>query len=158
MLENVIKPALFALFVILVTVYSVQANAASFSKDYFYNVDVVSVYDGDTFKVATEIWPQHFIKTSIRMYGIDTPETTWRAKCTKEKALGIVARDYLRMMVNNAKNTKTPMTITNISKDKYAGRFLGNLFIGNVDVSKKMIELGYAVEYFGKGTKKDWCK
>lgn len=157
MKEKFIKPLLFIMLVVIVTVFSVNTNAANFSKEYFYNVDVVSVYDGDTFTIESEIWPQHSIKTNIRLYGIDTPEKTWRAKCEKEKVLAINARDYLINIIKQAELTNEQIYITNIKQDKYAKRFVAKLFIGNKDVSQMMISTGHAVEYFGKGTKKDWC-
>jgi len=155
--SKLIKPLLFTILVVVLTVYSVIANASSFSKDYFYGVDITSIYDGDTFSIETEIWPQHFIRTNIRMYGIDTPEMTWRGKCQKEKDLGLAAREFLVKFIDNASYNKIPMTITRISHDKYNKRFVAKLFVGNKDVSKMMIDSGHAVEYYGKGTKKDWC-
>ena len=144
---------LLLIFMLSVT----SAHSARFNKDYFYNVDVISVYDGDTFKVETEVWPSIKVNTNIRLYGIDTPEKTWRAKCEKEKVLAIEARNYLVNVTEIAKSNNIPITITGIKNDKYAGRHIAKLMIGNVDVSKNLIEEGYAVEYFGKGAKKDWC-
>lgn len=156
--EKIIKPLLFLILVVIIFIFSIQSsNAASFNKDYFYEVDVTSVYDGDTFSVETEVWPQHFIKTNIRLYGIDTPEKTWRAKCEKEKELALIARSYLMSIISNAENNKVPMIITYIDFDKYKKRYAAKFIIGNKDVSKMMIESGHAVEYYGKGIKKDWC-
>ena len=158
MIDEIIKPFLFALLVVITLIFSLrEAEAAPFSKDYFYNVTVVSVYDGDTLTVESEIWPQHTINTNIRLYGIDTPEKTWRAKCDREKVLALNARDYLTNIVNQAKLSNNALYITNVKFDKYAKRFVAKLMIGNVSASDMLINAGHAVEYFGKGTKKDWC-
>lgn len=136
---------------------STSAIAAEFSKDYFYNVDVVSVYDGDTFTVTSEVWPSITVQTNIRLFGIDTPEQSWRAKCEKEQVLAVAARDFLVNALESAKSTEQQIYVTGIKKDKYAGRHVARLMIGTVDVGKAMINAGHAVEYFGRGTKKDWC-
>jgi len=150
---------LLLLFVLMGCWFTINglAQASTFSKEYFYNVDVTSVYDGDTLTVETEIWPQHTVKTNIRMYGIDTPEKTWRGKCDKEKALALEARNYLIGVIERAKASNEQIYITKIKYDKYARRFVAVLMIGNKNVSQMMINSGYAVEYYGKGTKKDWC-
>ena len=152
--QNLIKPVIFVVCLVIFTVYSTLVNAASFSKEYFYDVTVTNVYDGDTITIESEIWPQHFIKTNIRMYGIDTPEKTWRAKCEKEKVLALLARDYLKLLLDGASER---LYITGIKPDKYNKRFVAKLMIGNNSVSDMMISSGHAVEYFGKGIKKDWC-
>ena len=56
---------------------------------------VISVYDGDTFRVDIDSLPPIVGKNiPIRLNGVDTPEI--RGKCEHEKDLAIKARDFVR--------------------------------------------------------------
>lgn len=126
---------------------------------------IVEVHDGDTIKTdLTWRLPAPLNEMSIRVYGIDTPEmpaksyaTTGklgRAKCDKEALLALKARDRVKEIVG----TKTRMKVTDFTWGKYAGRIVAKVSVGGVDISKTLINEGLAVEYYGKGTKKDWCQ
>lgn len=39
-----------------------------------YPARLLSITDGDTIKVQATIWPNLYKETSVRIYGIDTPE------------------------------------------------------------------------------------
>ena len=63
---------------------------------------VISVYDGDTFRVDIDSLPPIVGKNiPIRLNGVDTPEI--RGKCEYEKDLAIKARDFVRNKLANAK-------------------------------------------------------
>ena len=56
---------------------------------------VISVYDGDTFRVDINSLPPIVGKNiPIRVNGVDTPEI--RGKCQYEKDLALEARDFVR--------------------------------------------------------------
>ena len=56
---------------------------------------VISVYDGDTFRVNIDSLPPIVGKNiAIRVNGVDTPEI--RGKCQYEKNLALEARDFVR--------------------------------------------------------------
>ena len=56
---------------------------------------VISVYDGDTFRVDIDSLPPIVGKNiPIRLNGIDTPEI--QGKCQYEKDLALKARDFVR--------------------------------------------------------------
>ena len=66
---------------------------------------VISVYDGDTFRVNIDSLPPIVGKNiRIRVNGIDTPEI--RGKCLYEKNLALKARDFVRARLANAKEIK----------------------------------------------------
>jgi len=126
---------------------------------------IVEVYDGDTIKTNLgSRLPTPLNEVSIRIYGIDTPEmpaksyeTTGklgRAKCVKEAELAIKAKDAVEFITLG----HTKMKVYDFKWDKYGGRILGHVKIGGVNIRDALIEQGFAVEYFGKGTKKDWCQ
>ena len=59
---------------------------------------VISVYDGDTFRVDIDSLPPIVGKNiPIRLNGVDTPEI--RGKCQYEKDLALKARDFVRKML-----------------------------------------------------------
>lgn len=125
---------------------------------------IVSVYDGDTIKTDLS-WrlPEPLNKVSIRIYGIDTPEmpaksyaTTGklnRAKCVKEAELALKAKARVEEIVGS----NTRMKVTDFKWGRNGARIVAKVSIGGVDVAKTLIDEGYAVEYYGSGTKQDWC-
>ena len=63
---------------------------------------VISVYDGDTFRVNIDSLPPIVGKNiAIRLEGVDTPEI--KGKCQYEKDLALEARDFVRKKLFNAK-------------------------------------------------------
>jgi endonuclease YncB( thermonuclease family) len=113
---------------------------------------IIKIIDGDTIKTYLSL-PAPLNKVSIRILGIDTPESTWRAKCKAEKALGKKATQFLKDFVGS-----TPvMTVTNFKWDKFGSRIDGTVFINGKNIPELLIENGFAREYYGKGPKSDWC-
>ena len=85
---------------------------------------VISVYDGDTFRVNIDSLPPIVGKNiPIRVNGVDTPEI--RGKCQYEKDLALEARDFVRAKLANAKEIK----LTNLQRGKYF-RVVANVVIG----------------------------
>jgi len=111
---------------------------------------VVSVYDGDTCRIAFG-YPSNdddaeIIMLSCRLNGIDTPEI--RNKNLEEKQLAIEARDYLKEMVMNDGQL---VYVVFYKNDKY-GRPLVDIYIDEMlrhCVNDKLIDSGYAKLYNG---------
>lgn len=117
---------------------------------------VVKVYDGDTITVATNVVNDNvsdtFYRFSVRIRGIDCPEI--RTKNDTEKECAKIARKAVMDTVYHK-----IVTLTNVSYDKY-GRILADVSIGDVSVSKMLLDKRLAVSYNG-GTKtspEDWMK
>lgn len=111
------------------------------------------VTDGDTIKTVVTL-PCPLCEVSIRINGIDTPESTTRfAQCEKEKLLGIQATEFVKQLVLG----HTLMTVTNTEWDKYGGRILGTITVNGKDIGQELINAGLAKPYFGSGPKPDWC-
>lgn len=89
-------------------------------------------------------------EVGVRLSGIDTPEM--RGQCAKEKALAIVARDYLSAQVRAAKKIE----IKEVFRDKYF-RVEGILLADGVNMNQLMVQKGYAVLYGGTGPRHNWC-
>jgi len=137
------------LFLLPLLLFSIAAHAQSYML-----LPIVDVYDGDTIKTDLgKRMPPPLNKISIRLYGIDTPEKGWRAKCPKEALLAEQAKDYVVQLTAN----HSKMKVTNYKYGKFGGRIVGTVIVGGVDISKALIEKGYAVPYFGGKKTKDWC-
>jgi micrococcal nuclease len=121
------------------------------------------VVDGDTIKVWLDLGFRRYqgrgdnSKTweSLRVAGIDTPEK--RTRDQLEKRAGKAATAAVSRWLESRAASGQIMAHS-ISKDKFDGRFVGDLFVlGDDDdcLSKYMIDNGWAREYHG-GTKHEW--
>lgn len=111
------------------------------------------VTDGDTIQTVLTL-PCPLCNTSVRIRGIDTPESLRRfAQCDKEVALGLQAKDLLRQFVLNERF----MVATNLEYDKYGGRLVADVNIRGTDIATLLINNGFAVPYTGSGPKPNWC-
>jgi micrococcal nuclease len=139
------KPSLF--IALCLVIFSVQAateyGTAIVSK-------VISVYDGDTFRVVIDSLPPIVGKNiPIRLNGVDTPEI--QGKCQYEKDLALKARDFVRNKLANAKEIK----LTKLQRGKYF-RVVANVIIDGVSLEQELLENKLAYKYTG-GKKSSWC-
>lgn len=110
------------------------------------------VADGDTLTSTVKL-PCPLCQVSVRIRGIDTPESNFLAKCPAEKVKGQAAKEFL---INLTKG-KDSMMARNIKWDKYGGRIDAVVEIDGKDVGQLMIEKGFAKPYTGQGPKPNWC-
>lgn len=111
--------------------------------------DVISVYDGDTFKAQAHPWPGMSIDVSVRVNGIDTPEI--RGKCESEKQAAIAARDYVRGVLGES------VTLKNVKRGKYAGRVVADVYLTDGrSLTGLLIASGLGRAYDG-GKRSGWC-
>ena len=138
----------FVALIFLITTINLQAKrqygTVTVSK-------VISVYDGDTFRVNIDSLPPIVGKNiPIRVNGVDTPEI--RGKCQYEKDLALEARDFVRGKLANAKEIK----LTNLQRGKYF-RVVANVVVDGVSLEQELLDNELAYEYDG-GKKLSWCK
>ena len=108
---------------------------------YKYKANVISVYDGDTITCNIDLGFGIIIKKQkIRLYGINTPELRGD---DKEKEKGIIARDKVRELINGK---EIILQSIKDKKGKY-GRWLGIIYINNININDWLIENNYAVKY-----------
>ncbi len=117
--------------------------------------DVVKVIDGDTIKVRLDLWPGMEITTSVRIRGIDAPETHGRrAKCRQEIKKGYQAKQFAQERLMFSK-----IRIQNISLGKYAGRVVADVEYndgsGWKNFGLELKQQGLAITYGQKP--KPWC-
>lgn len=115
------------------------------------NVKVISVHDGDTFKIDIPGEAAVFGKgISVRVYGIDTPELASKKIC--ERALALRATALTQKLVNGSKM----INLLNVRRDKYF-RLLADVEIDGVLLRSSLLKAGLGSEYYG-AKKRIWCE
>jgi micrococcal nuclease len=111
---------------------------------------VGTVYDGDTFSVTINQWPEIIGKNiSVRLKNVDTPEM--KGACYQEI---LKAREAKKFTVQRLRNAKK-IELKNMSRDKYF-RIDADVFIDGEDLTQELINNKLGVAYSG-GVKIDWC-
>ena len=112
---------------------------------------IISVYDGDTFRVNIDSLPPLIGKNiPVRLEGVDTPEIN--GKCQYEKDLALKARDFVRRKLLNA----TEIKLNDLQRGKYF-RIVAKVYIDGVSLEEELLQNGLAYQYDG-GKKSSWCK
>lgn len=120
------------------------------SANYFHDVTVDRVIDGDTIVISIPDLPEVFgKKISVRLAGIDTPEM--RGKCPSEKGLANRAKDRVEGIIMKG----DIISLGNVKRDKYF-RLLADVLVDGENVAATLVGEGLAVTYSG-GKKRDWC-
>lgn len=111
--------------------------------------DVVSVYDGDTFKVNIDGYPPIIGENvPIRIAGIDTPEIRGTTGYTQETAQK--AKKFTQNLLRKAKEIK----LRNMKRGKYF-RIIAEVYVDGVNLGKELIRVGLAKRYDG-GPRPTW--
>ena len=107
---------------------------------------VIKVYDGDTITIASKLpYPTSpLYRFSVRLNGIDCPEI--KGKDENEKHCAQIAKKEMSDLILNK-----VVILKNVQTEKY-GRILADVYIGDLQLNKHMIEKRLAVSYDG-GTK-----
>ena len=130
---------------------------------YEYKIKTIDhIVDGDTFDATVDLGFNITHKIRVRMYGINTPES--RTRDLDEKAKGLASKKRLiELMEEKCEARESHLVIQTKEKGKY-GRYLGvllrryddeyanenGMLVPNVvNINEKLVEEGYAVEYFG---------
>jgi len=118
---------------------------------YQYNARILKVIDGDTCHAEVDLGFDTKLTMTIRLYGINAPET--RTKDLAEKKKGLTAKEALRKKIEG----KNVMITTYKDKKEKYGRYLADVFLykkgsweTEVKVNLWMVEKGYAVNYYGE--------
>ena len=143
------------LLTILLSTLALTATAQKTPQGVTYEAQIVRVSDGDTIVIAAQFLPAPLKpELAVRIFGVDTPEKGWRAKCPAEDQRGQAASAFTKKMVDASKSRQ----VTIYSWDKFGGRILGAIILDGVDLRTELIRNGFAVPYFGEKKEHDWCK
>ena len=118
-----------------------------------YDIVLTRVIDGDTVAFQANWLPDPLKKElSVRVFGVDTPEKSFRAKCPSEAQRGEAATAFTKQLINQSQ--KRQMIL--MDWDKYGGRVLGDVILDGKSLRQQLIANGYAREYYGEA-KTSWC-
>ena len=108
--------------------------------EYIYKAEVVRIIDGDSVVVDLDlgfgIWLR---KQHIRLYGLDAPEIRG-----EERPDGLVAKSFVETFLPIG--TEVIIKTYKDKKGKY-GRWLGEIFHGDVSLNETLLENGLAEPY-----------
>jgi len=140
-------------FLLLLALLPLFAFAQKEKAGVTYDVVLTRVIDGDTVAFQANWLPEPLKKElSIRVFGVDTPEKSFRAKCPSEAARGEAATAFTKQMIN----ASTKRQIVMMDWDKYGGRVLGDVLLDGKSLRQQLIANGFAREYYGEA-KTSWC-
>ena len=116
---------------------------------FIYNAKCIRVVDGDTVDASIDLGFDVSVHKRIRLTGIDTPES--RTRDLEEKARGLASKARLIELLEGG-----DFILESREVGKF-GRVLGTLYTINeesININDKLVEEGYAVEYWGGKKKK----
>lgn len=118
-----------------------------------YDAQILKVNDGDTVVIAAPFLPAPLKpQLAVRVFGVDTPEKGFRAKCEAENQRGLAASEFTKNAV--AKSIKRQVIL--YDWDKFGGRVLGDIILDGQSLRAMLIKNGFAREYYGEA-KQSWC-
>ena len=120
---------------------------------YEYAMKLIRIIDGDTFKAEVDLGFSTFRNETVRMSGINTPES--RTRDLEEKRHGLAAKKVLGDLL-----TAADSLVVNVKEVGKFGRALGIVYADGLNVNYELIDKGYAYPYTGekKMTYKDMLK
>ena len=114
-----------------------------------YNCELIRIIDGDTIVVSIDlgfsVWMR---KETVRMLGIDTPES--RTRNLEEKKLGLASKARLKELLPKRFRIQT----TKQGKGKF-GRILAVPIVNDINICSQLVDEGFARYYYG-GKKQPW--
>ncbi len=111
-----------------------------------YNAEIIRVSDGDTIVIAAHFLPAPLKpQLAVRVFGVDTPEKGFRAKCESENQRGLAATEFTKKAV--AASTQRQVIL--YDWDKFGGRVLGDIILNGQSLRAMLIQNGFAREYYG---------
>ena len=118
-----------------------------------YDANILKVSDGDTIIIAAPFLPAPLKpQLAVRIFGVDTPEKGFRAKCESENQRGLAATEFTKKLVGSSQKRQVIL----YDWDKFGGRVLGDMILDGKSLRQQLIANGFAREYFGEA-KQSWC-
>ena len=109
---------------------------------YVYRATVVNVHDGDTITVNVNLgFKLTFQDLDVRLDGLNAPELNTDA--------GKLSQEFLSKTIMG----KDIVLVTKKDATEKYGRYLGTIFLGDINVNILTIESGFAKPWNGRGVK-----
>lgn len=108
---------------------------------YVYKANIDRVIDGDTVVATIDLGFNVSVKQTLRLAGIDAPETRGRDLTDEQRQAGHDATEHLKWLIGT-----DPVSVHTL-KDKTGkyGRYLAVIYSNNVNLNESMIRDGHAV-------------
>jgi len=107
-----------------------------------YDTTIVRAIDGDTIVITAPYLPAPLKpELGVRIFGVDTPEKSFRAKCESEKKRGEQASVFVKDLIVSTKKHQV---------------VLGDMLFDGMSLRELLIKNGFARAYFGDA-KQSWC-
>ena len=87
-----------------------------------YHAEVLRVIDGDTIEVRVAIWPGLLADWSVRLRGVDAPET-FRPACLREDLMGRAARAFVARRYAPGDTIR----LLDVERGDFAGRVIADI-------------------------------
>lgn len=137
----------------LLLTLSVSVFAQKTPQGVTYDANILKVSDGDTIVIAAPFLPAPLKpQLAVRIFGVDTPEKGFRAKCESENQRGLAATEFTKKLVGASQKRQVIL----YDWDKFGGRVLGDMILDGKSLRQQLIANGFAREYFGEA-KQSWC-
>ena len=118
-----------------------------------YDAKIVRAIDGDTIVIEAPYLPAPLKpELGVRIFGVDTPEKSFRAKCESEKKRGEQASVFVKDLIAGTKKQQVVL----YDWDKFGGRVLGDILLDGMSLRDLLIKNGFARAYLGDA-KQSWC-
>lgn len=118
-----------------------------------YDATIIRAIDGDTIVIAAPyLLAPLKPELGVRIFGVDTPEKGFRAKCDSEKKRGEQASTFTKDVIAATKKHQVVL----YDWDKFGGRVLGDILLDGMSLRDLLIKNGFARAYFGDA-KQSWC-
>ena len=141
------------LSILLLSLVSVPSLAQKTPQGVTYDAQILRASDGDTVVIAAPFLPAPLKpELAVRVFGVDTPEKGFRAKCPAEDQRGQAASVFTKKLIESSKTRQ----VTLYAWDKFGGRVLGDIILDGKSLRSQLIANGFAREYFGEA-KQSWC-
>lgn len=142
------------LFVLAALVMSNPVHAQKQPVGVTYDAQIIRATDGDTVVIAAPyLLAPLKPELAVRVFGVDTPEKGFRAKCESEKKRGEQSSEFTKLVIKSTKKHQVVL----YDWDKFGGRVLGDIILDGMSLRSLLITNGFAREYYGDA-KQSWCK
>jgi len=108
-----------------------------------YFAELIRIIDGDTFVAKIDLGFSTHRKETVRLAGINTPES--RTRNLEEKKHGLAAKKALGDMLTNCKEL-----IVEVKEVGKYGRALGVVYADGININFELIDRGFAYPYSGE--------
>jgi endonuclease YncB( thermonuclease family) len=118
-----------------------------------YDAKIIRAIDGDTIVITAPYLPAPLKpELGVRIFGVDTPEKSFRGKCESERQRGEQATTFTKDVIAATKKHQVVL----YDWDKFGGRVLGDILLDGMSLRDLLIKNSFARAYFGDA-KQSWC-